>query len=155
MTEDVQLTDVTESTAVTLPTTQNDSVSERKRRKRKAKNHVLNQFTIRSPPWAYVHLQHLSPPGGGTNLDAVTAHLHLSAALSQFLGLHGTAIPTDIMKLEGREVWIRIPAEDKTALIAAVGGWVSGKGEGWRVKGASSWDARAMARKSGQELFHD
>lgn len=155
MAEETELPDVTESTAVTLPPTQETSILDKKKRKRRTKNPVLNQFTIRSPPWAYIHLQHLTPPGSNAKLDEVTAHLHLTAALAQFLGVHGTAIPIDVMKLEGAEVWIRVPSEDKSALIAAVGGWMSSKGEGWRVKGASSWDARAMTRESGQDLFDD
>lgn len=88
-------------------------------------------------------------------MDAVTAHLQLTAALSQFLGLHGAAIPIDVLKLEGADLWIRVPFEDHSNVIAAVGGWISGKGEAWRVKGTSSWDARAMARDSGQDLFND
>lgn len=69
--------------------------------------------------------------------------------------MHGAAIPFDIMKLEGQEVWIRVPSGDRSALIAAVGGWVSKGGEGWRVKGWSSWNANAMGRDSGQDLFND
>ena len=155
MSDQVELPDVTDTTAVTVATTQDSTEVAKKKRKRRAKNHTISQFTIRDPPWAYLHLQHLASPGTSTNPDAVTAHLHITAALSQFLGLHGAAIPIDIFKLENTDVWIRVPAEDKSAVIAAVGGWVSGKGEGWRVKGVSSWDARAMARDSGQDLFND
>ena len=156
MSNQYELQDVTETTAVTAATTQSSSSQAAKmKRKRKTKNHIINQFTIRDPPWAYLHLQHLTSPGASTKLDAVTAHLHITAALSQFLGLHGAAIPVDILKLEDTDVWVRVPAEDKSTVIAAVGGWVSGKGESWRVEGVSSWDARAMARDSGQDLFND
>ncbi|KAK3719721.1 hypothetical protein LTR37_004258 [Vermiconidia calcicola] len=152
-----ELHDATESTAATAPTTQSSSTtSKRKRKKRVAKPHILSQFTIRDTPWAYVHLQHLNSSNAVvSDLDAVTAHLHLTAALSQFLGLHGAAIPFDILKIEGQDVWIRLPSEDRSALVAAVGGWVSGSGQGWRVKGWSSWNADAMGRKSGQDLFTD
>ena len=149
-----QLPDTTETTAITAPTTQTTSPdSKKKRKKRLPKKHVLSQFTIRNPPWAYVHLQHLFPSGNAAALDAVTAQLHVAAALSQFLGLHGAAIQFDILKLEGQDLWIRLPAEDRSALVAAVGGWVSGSGEGWRVRGWNSWDANAMGRNSGQDLF--
>ncbi|RMY18733.1 hypothetical protein D0866_13083 [Hortaea werneckii] len=153
MAQDESMQDVTESTAVTLPTTQASSPPDKKKRKRTSKNRILSQFAMRSPPWSYIHLQHLTPPGSEAKLDAVTAHLHLTASLSQFLGVHGTAISVDITKLEGKDVWIRVPNQDSSAVIAAAGGWTSGKGEGWRVKGSSSWDARAMARDSGQDLF--
>ncbi|RMY60782.1 hypothetical protein D0863_11491 [Hortaea werneckii] len=154
MAQDESMQDVTESTAVTLPTTQASSPPDKKKRKRATKNRILSQFTMRSPPWSYIHLQHLTPPGSEAKVDAVTAHLHLTASLSQFLGVHGTAISVDIIKLEGKDVWIRVPNQDSSAVIAAAGGWTSSKGEGWRVKGSSSWDARAMARDSGQDLFH-
>lgn len=150
------LPDATESTAVTLPTSEASSInSKKKRKKRTPKKHILSQFTIRNPPWAYIHLEHLSSSENKNLLDEVTAQLHLTAALSQFLGLHGAAIPFDILKVEGQDVWIRLQTEDRQALVAAVGGWVNANGEGWRVKGWSSWDCNAMGRESGQDLFTD
>ena len=74
--------------------------------------------------------------------------------MHQFLGIHGAAVPVDVLKLEGSEVWIRVPAEDRSALVAAVGGWVGRAGEGWRVMGWSSWSAGAEGGKDGgRELF--
>lgn len=149
------MVDTTEELAQTsIPT---PVTTQKKKRKRTSKPHIITQLTIRHAPWAYVHLEHLSAAGNkdaGT-LDALTAHLHITAALSQFLGLHGSAIPVDILKLDGMEVWVRLPREEKSALIAAVGGWVSGAGEGWRVRGSSSWDARTVCRDGGQDLFED
>ncbi|KAK5132476.1 hypothetical protein LTR08_009022 [Meristemomyces frigidus] len=145
----------TETTAITEPTTQASATAARKKRKRTAKNQTLTQFTIRDAQWTYIHAQQHTTSGPSTALDAVTAHLQLTAALSQFLGLHGAAIPMDILKLDGADVWVRVPADDKNAVTAAIGGWISGKGEAWRVKGTSSWDVRAMARDSGQDLFSD
>jgi ribonuclease P/MRP protein subunit POP8 len=128
-----------------------------KERNRQNKTHALTRFTIRNPRWCYIHLQHLttSTSNAPADLDAVTAHLHLTAALSQFLGIHGSAVPIDIMKLSGQDVWTRVPAEDRNVLVAAAGGWVSRNGEGWRVKGWSSWNAGAEARDAGQKLFGD
>ena len=157
MAELEQLPDATETTAITAPTTQTSSnaSTKKKRKKRAPKPHILSQFTIRKPPWAYVHLQHLSSSESAPELDAVTAQLHLTAALSQFLGLHGSAIPFDILKLENQNLWIRLPNEDRSALVAAVGGWVSANSDGWRVKGWNSWDANAIERDGGQDLFTD
>ncbi|TKA65445.1 hypothetical protein B0A55_10330 [Friedmanniomyces simplex] len=166
MAAEEKLPEVTETTAVTEPATQPSTATKKKKpkkRKRTPKPHILTQFTLRSPPWSYIHLQHLTshgPPATTTtpsSLDALTAHLQLTAALTQFLGLHGAAIPLDILQLrtESAELWIRVPAQDRSALLAAVGGCVSGKGEGWRVVGSSAWDARAMAMGSGQGLFED
>jgi ribonuclease P/MRP protein subunit POP8 len=42
-----------------------------------------------------------------------------------------------------------VPAEDRSALVAAVGGWVGRAGEGWRVMGWSSWSAGADGGKDG------
>jgi ribonuclease P/MRP protein subunit POP8 len=157
MDDSEQPPDATESTAKTTEATQQTSstTTKKKRKRRTPKPHVLSQLTLRDPPWSYIRLQHLTSSIQPPDLDAVTAHLHLTAVLSQFLGLHGTAIPFDILKLEGQDVWIRLPHEDSSALIAAVGGWVSTNGEGWRVRGSSSWDASALGKDAGQDLFDD
>lgn len=155
-----ELPDATESAAVTAPTTQASSTSTNKKRKKKPSTQIVSEFSICKPDWTHLHFQHVAPGGKskGNNdqqLDGVTAHLHLTAALSSFLGVHGAAIPVDITKLEGQEVWIRIPADDRAAVIAAAGGWISGSGESWRVKGWSHWNARASGRDAGQKLFED
>lgn len=156
MAESNELPEATQIDSNGAKSTQTSSASSKKRRKKRApKKHILSQFTIRNPPWTYIHLEHLVPTGTASDLDAVTAQLHLTAALSQFLGLHGTAIPFDILKLEGQDLWIRLASEDRPALVAAAGGWVSKNGEGWRVKGWSSWDASTTNRDSGQDLFMD
>lgn len=130
------------------------SASIKKKRKKKAtKKHILTSFTIRNPQWTYLRLQRLSSAKDVPSLDAVTAHMYLTSALSQFLGLHGAAISFDILKLEGQDVWIRLPAEDRSSLVAAAGGWVNSNGEGWRVKGESSWDAGVSSCDNGQDLF--
>lgn len=111
-------------------------------------------LTLRNPAWSYIRLQRLQPPQNVSALDALTAHIQITAALHQFLGVHGAAVPVDVLKLEGSEVWIRVPAEDRSALVAAVGGWVGRAGEGWRVMGWSSWSAGAEGeRDGGRELF--
>lgn len=151
--------DANEETSIAAPAIQADTSPAQKKRKKTSQAPVMSEFSIRKPDWAHLHLQHVAP-GGRSNsgippLDGVTAHLHLTAALSSFLGVHGAAIPVDITKLEGREVWIRVPADDRVALVAAAGGWISGSGESWRVKGWSHWNADACGRDGGQSLFED
>lgn len=130
-----------------------------KSKKRKpSKPTTLAQFTIRNPPWTYIHLVLItssSLPGksDSSSPDAISIHMHLRAALQQFLGLHGTAIPIDIMKHEGHDLWIRVPREDANAVVAAVGGWVGKSGEGWRVKGWSSWGPNV--HDNGMDLFEE
>lgn len=123
-------------------------------------------LTLRNPPWAYIHLQALqhNPSQPTTPLDPVTVHLHLTQALHTFLGLHGAAIPIDILKLgsDGEpdstgqgELWIRVPSQDRAAVLAAVGGWVGKGGEAWRVLGWSSWGVGVGVgvRGGGRGLF--
>lgn len=70
----------------------------------------------------------------------------MNDALSQFLGITGSAISIDVLKSNCvGELWIRVPREDCSAVVAAVGGWTgvaggSGGGEvGWRVLGRGGW----------------
>ena len=127
---------------------------------------TLQTLTLRSPPWSYIHLQqiHHNQASQQTPLDPLTVHLHLTQALHTFLGLHGAAVPIDILKLDsesessssGEEqsggLWIRVPSQDRAAVLAAVGGWVGKGGEGWRVLGWSSWGIGG-GRDGGRDLF--
>lgn len=126
-----------------------------KKRQRPSNKTPTTQFSIRKPTWAYIRLQHLSPNNGPADLDNMTAHMHLNAAMSSFLGLHGSAITFDILKLQGQDVWIRVRSEDRAAVVAASGGWVSKLREGWRVRSWSHWNALAVGRDAGQDLFDD
>jgi ribonuclease P/MRP protein subunit POP8 len=140
------------STNMNTPTTSQGS-------KKRSHSHSKPQqptktLTLRNPPWSYIRLQQYQHPQPSGTLDALTAHIQITAALHQFLGVHGAAVPVDVLRLEGSEVWIRVPAEDRSALVAAVGGWAGRAGEGWRVMGWSSWSAGAEGRKDGgRELF--
>ncbi len=101
----------------------------------------------------------LTTPPTPTPLDAITARTNLSAALHQFLGLTGTAIAIDILHVKDNDVWVRVPREDASAVVAAVGGWVGGGGSGkesvgWRVKGRSEWLV-GLVGGDGSDLFDD
>ncbi|KAI5367716.1 Putative ribonuclease P/MRP protein subunit Pop8 [Septoria linicola] len=151
-----QLPDATDTTEATAPSTQSSAKSSSQKQKNATKNQILSEFTIRKPDWAYIRLQHLSHSAiesSSSDLDGVTAQLHLTAALTSFLGVHGSAVPIDILRLEHQDVWIRVPADDRAALIAAAGGGMSSSGDGWRVKGWSNWNPSAVGRDAGQEMF--
>ncbi|KAI9826863.1 MAG: hypothetical protein M1832_005802 [Thelocarpon impressellum] len=122
--------------------------------------------TLRAPAWAYLHLQltssnpqpHPQPRGDDQEIDILTASTHLTAALSQYLGLSGAAVAVDILKVEGREVWVRVPREDLSAVVAALGGWVGSAGGagaagggslGWRVREKGNW-LRALIAEAGE-----
>ena len=116
------------------------------------------QITIRNSPWTYLHLCLLSsvptPSSNLPGIDILTARTHLTAALQQFLGVTGTTIPVDFLKVEGRDVWVRVPRDDGSAIVAALGSWVGTEGGGvsWRVKGRGDWLA-SIVGGNGKELF--
>ncbi|PYH65356.1 uncharacterized protein BO88DRAFT_490610 [Aspergillus vadensis CBS 113365] len=105
-------------------------------------------FTSRTPTWTYLKLQLINNPpttsSTSTPLDPLTARTYLSAALSQFLGLTGTTIPIDILKISppssstgnktggggsgglGSTVWTRVPRDDAAAVVAALSSWIGG-----------------------------
>ncbi len=115
-------------------------------------------ITIRNPPFTYLHLTLLTsntslPVSELPPIDILTARAHLTAALSHFLGITGTAIPIDFLKVEGRDVWIRVPREDAAAIVGALSQWIGQDcGVSWRVKGKGEWLGVAAAG-DGHELF--
>ncbi|TKX19511.1 hypothetical protein C1H76_8360 [Elsinoe australis] len=125
-------------------------------------NTVISQFTICNPDWSYLHLKLVTTASlqasidstkktKAASIDEVTAYLHLQSALERFLGVHGTAIPLDILKVDGNEVWVRAPKQDADAVVAAAGGWVGGGGEGWRVIDWGCWGP--SEGEDGRDLF--
>ncbi|KAK6506840.1 hypothetical protein TWF481_005300 [Arthrobotrys musiformis] len=122
------------------------------------------RFTVRKPEWQYLHLRMtFNPPHPPSYTspsyppDLLTWKTHLSTALSQFLGIAGTAIPLDFLHLDGPEVWIRLPREDSTRFTAAIGGWsqdVDGDGRdvGFRVLGNTEF-LMGIVGGDGSDLF--
>ena len=108
---------------------------------------TLSQTTIRNPPFFYLHLALISSidlqPSADKQLspfDDVAARTHLTSALERFFGLTGSAIPIDILHRAGNEIWIRVPHQDGSAMLAALTTWI-GEADGvqWRVKGSGTW----------------
>lgn len=123
------------------------------KRKKSSKQTTLSQFTIRNPTWAYINLTLINSSASASPvLDPLTAQLHLQSALSSFLGVHGTAIPFDLLNIEGRNVCLRLPREDASAVVAAVGGWVGKNGEAWSLKDWGCWGPN-LGRDRGMHLF--
>jgi ribonuclease P/MRP protein subunit POP8 len=125
------------------------------------RGHILSSLTL-TPPHTYIHLSLLSTsPQKSTQplLSELTAKTYLTRALHQFLGLHGTAISIDILKVSGQDVWIRVPREDRAPVLAALGGWNgNGDGEdrvGWVVKAAANWLGSLVAKEGGSEIWND
>ncbi|KAF4173589.1 hypothetical protein CNMCM8694_003581 [Aspergillus lentulus] len=135
---------------------------------------TVQTFTSRNPPWTYLKLQLITQPPTSTSqspLDPLTAKTHLTAALAQFLGLTGTAIPLDILKIaregQAQTVWIRVPRPDAAAVVAALSSWIGGPAGGgsksatatatggsvaWRVCAKGNY-LGAVVHGSGGDLF--
>ncbi|RAK83679.1 hypothetical protein BO79DRAFT_277485 [Aspergillus costaricaensis CBS 115574] len=103
-------------------------------------------FTSRTPTWTYLKLQLINnPPTSSTTstpLDPLTARTYLSAALSQFLGLTGTSIPIDILKISPPSpstVWTRVPRDDAAAVVAALSSWIGGSANASGGGGSVAW----------------
>lgn len=105
-------------------------------------------FTLRNPPYTYMRLSlriipvqrqsHSQLPSQAI-LDEITIHQYITAALRSFLGLHGTAIYFDILKVDGNEAWVRVPRQDGEKVAAAVSSWSGRDGERLGVDGWGSW----------------
>lgn len=125
------------------------------------RGHDITTKTIKTPQFSYACLQLISETTASidTSLDAVTVRSYLGSALTQFLGITGSAISIDILKVEGDECWVRVLREDLSPLLAAVGGWVGGpKGEGkigWRVKGSENWLSVLIAQGEESHVWNE
>ncbi|KAL7797483.1 hypothetical protein V8C37DRAFT_369622 [Trichoderma ceciliae] len=108
------------------------------------KSHNLLTCTIKTPPFSYAHLELLTdPPDAGVELDNLQVKSYCTAALRQFLGLTGSAIFLDILKVEGSECWVRVPRDDLGSFAAALTAW-KGTSDGGircllRIKQCSDW----------------
>lgn len=112
--------------------------------------------TIRHLPWTYFHLSLISPEITSqctdAEVDILTARTYLTSALQQFLGITGTAIPVDFLKVEGRNIWIRVPRDDSAVIVSALSGWIGRESVAWRIKGKSEWLGSLVAG-DGSDLF--
>lgn len=104
-------------------------------------------FTLRNPPYSYLHLRMTEQAQNGTfkksneqnELDDIMLISHLTGALHQYLGLMGAAIALDILKVEKSEGWVRLPSEEESAVIAALSQWIGKGGVSLKILGRGSW----------------
>ena len=131
-------------------------------KRKAARSAILNTHTIRSPLQTYLHLTLLSssslaPSSNGTAsaavIDDITVRTHLTSALNQFLGVAGGAISFDILKVDRRDAWIRVPGEDGAAVIEALSAWV-GNEVSWRVRRSGTW-LGGLSMGRGRDIFED
>ncbi|RAL05546.1 uncharacterized protein BO80DRAFT_396388 [Aspergillus ibericus CBS 121593] len=158
------------STPLTNPTPPTTTTTTTKRKSSPSDSPSTPQtihFTARTPTWTYLKLQLITHDITPT-LDPLTARTYLSAALTQFLGLTGTAIPIDILKVFTEQrtptLWTRVPRDDASAVVAALSSWIGGgastNGGGDAAAGNVAWRVcakgnylGALVQGSGGELF--
>ncbi|KAH6715193.1 hypothetical protein BKA61DRAFT_479737 [Leptodontidium sp. MPI-SDFR-AT-0119] len=124
------------------------------------RGHEITSKTIKTPQFSYACLQLISdsPTATSPELDSLTVRSYIGSALNQFLGLTGSAISIDVLKVEGAESWIRIPRKDLSLVLAAVGGWTGGsEGNsrvGWRVKASGNWLSVLVAQGEAGQIWN-
>lgn len=110
---------------------------------------------IKHPIFTYFHLTLLSAtiPASSAAIDILAARSYLTSALQNYLGMTGTAIPVDFLKVEGRHIWIRLPKEDGPAFSGAISQWMGKDGTlSWKVESKGDW-LGAVVAGDGTELF--
>jgi ribonuclease P/MRP protein subunit POP8 len=144
---------------VTDPAPSSNNKTKNKNNKEKmSKSAEFTSRTIRSPPFAYAHLQLVTNSSPSPlELDAISVRKYCTAALRQFLGLAGTAISLDILKVQGSDCWLRVPRDDLAAFAAAVTAW-QGTFEGdaqvmWRIRACSDWLGSLVGQMGEEELW--
>ena len=135
-----------------------DSIIDNHQITRTARGKEIATQTIRTPVFSYIWLELIAAPPNRVPLDALTIRTYLTAAFQQFLGLTGSAISVDLLKVEDSECWIRIPREDLSAATAALGGWL-GRGDnanevGWRIRGSGNFLGSLVGRSSRENLWN-
>ncbi|KAG5980310.1 hypothetical protein E4U43_006755 [Claviceps pusilla] len=109
--------------------------------------------------FSYAHLELAtdSPQTMTITLDNLMVKSYMNAALKQFLGLTGLAIPVDILKAQDTTCWVRLPREDMASFAAAMTAY-SGSREGdrqylLRMKGWSNWLGLLIGKAAQEVVF--
>ncbi|KAF3760194.1 hypothetical protein M406DRAFT_343340 [Cryphonectria parasitica EP155] len=118
------------------------------------KSHDIYSTTIKTPPHAYAHLELITTATQELVLDELMLRQFLTSALRQFLGLTGMGIPIDILKVAGRECWVRMPRQDLGAFSSALTAWTgSGPVSGIRICAAGDWLGALVGRHDQQKIW--
>ncbi|KAF5021849.1 hypothetical protein F66182_6106 [Fusarium sp. NRRL 66182] len=121
------------------------------------KSHEILTCTIKEPPFSYAHLELVTDTLSSSSsviLDNLSLKIYCTAALRQFLGITGTAISIDILKVENNHAWVRVPRPDLGSFAAAITAWrgTSDNGEqvSLQLRQCSDW-LGAMVGTDGQD----
>lgn len=118
----------------------------------RSKSREIYSTTIKNPTYAYAHLELITT----TNiiLDDLQIRSYLTAALKQFLGATGAGMPIDILKVQGKESWVRVPRQDLGAFAAALTAWSgSGPSTGFMIRAAGDWLGALVGRHDQRKLW--
>lgn len=116
-------------------------------------------ITVRKPPFAYAQLELCTDTNDpkAIVLDDLQVKAYCTAALRQFLGVTGTAIPMDILKVTPSVAWLRVPREDLPSFAAALTAWkgMSENGTGYllRLKQCSDWLGTMVGADGHEKLW--
>ena len=125
--------------------------------KRARTGHEMTSRAIKNPVFSYACLELMSDGATPPALDDLSVRSYLTSGLSQFLGLTGSAISVDILKVQDTLCWIRVPREDLSAVLAATGQWASGFDGGsrmaWRVKASGNWLGSILGASNAENVW--
>ncbi|KAI0913310.1 hypothetical protein F4823DRAFT_61821 [Ustulina deusta] len=124
------------------------------------KSHELVCSVIKAPSYSYAHLELFNAESSRAGeLDALQVKSYCTAALKQFLGVTGMAIPLDILKVEGQSCWLRLPRDNLGAFAAAITAWQGTTQDGvhstLRIIGCSDWLGALVGQQDEQKLWTD
>lgn len=126
---------------------------------KESKSRELYSSTLSRPPFAYAQIEVVQNQSSPGVLDALQVRSYCDAALKQFLGATGAAMPLDLLKLDGSEFWVRLPREDMGLFAAALAAWSSvsrgGTATALRLKASGNWLGSLVGRSEQQALWND
>ncbi|KAG6056674.1 hypothetical protein E4U17_002032 [Claviceps sp. LM77 group G4] len=121
--------------------------------------HTSHTFAIplAEQPWSYAYLELATDGPQPITLDNLMVKSYMTAALTQFLGLTGSAIPIDILKAQDSICWVRLPREDMDSFAAAITAYRGSREADTqfvlRMKGSSNWLGLLLGQVAQEEVF--
>ena len=117
-----------------------------------SKSREIYSTTIKNPTFAYAHLELITT--NSLILDDLQIRSYLTSALKQFFGATGSGMPIDILKVQGKESWVRVPRQDLGAFAAALTSWSgSGNSTGFIIRAAGDWLGALVGRHDQRRLW--
>ncbi|KAF2672440.1 hypothetical protein BT63DRAFT_195859 [Microthyrium microscopicum] len=113
---------------------------------------ILHSSTLRLPQWTYFHLRLFTLSTESPAHDAVTARKNLNTAMMRYLGIIGSSISIDILKLDNLDLWVRVPRESGGAFHEAVSAWIGQGDMKYLVKAKDDWLVK-LSDSNGQDMF--